>query len=405
MKSREIAVIGAGVVGVATAYLLTRAGHRVTLIDLRNGPGEGASMGNAAQLSWAYGDAMASPSFISHLPGIALGHDPAFRVEWQLDPEFFAWGLRFVFNGLQSRWWSNTTAILALAEQSRREFDTLLAEASLPFFYRVAGKLHLYPDSGSFEAARSTVAKKNALGLVQHMIDREAATRIEPALAHYACEIAGVIHTPGDAVGDANAFCRALTDHIVRQYGVATLFGRTVTGVTERAGRVAALRFTDHPELPVDTVVAATGPGSRALRHILPEAQSVRPVRGYSLTVQRPESAPLVSLTDVSRKLAFATIGDRFRVAGLADISAPGSGYDDRRFDALLAATESVFPGLFSAAPTVLRWSGERPMTPSSQPIIGPSRRIDGLYLNLGHGGLGWTLSLGSARRIADMLA
>ena len=162
MAPRQIAVVGAGVVGVATAYILARSGHRVTLIDARPGPGEGASMGNAAQLSWAYGDAMASPSFIRHLPGIALGRDPSFRIEWQLDPGFFLWGLRFVLNGLESRWWANTAAILALAEQSRQELASLLAETDLPFSYRVAGKLHLYPDRASFDAARSTVAKNRA---------------------------------------------------------------------------------------------------------------------------------------------------------------------------------------------------------------------------------------------------
>ncbi len=361
-------------------------------------------MGNAAQLSWAYGDAMASPSMLRHLPAIALGRDPAFRIQWQLDPDFWIWGLRFLLNGSQSKWWSNTAAALSLAERSRLELDALRSEVDLSFSYSAAGKLHLYPTRAGFESARSTVEKKVAFGLVQHMIDREAATRIEPALEGYAGEIAGVIHTPGDVVGDANAFCRNLTDHIVRQYGVTTIFGRTVSGLTQHAGRVAAVRFADRPELPADTVIAATGPASRSLLNVLPEARMVRPVRGYSLTVQRPDRAPLTSVTDVKRKLAFASIGDRFRVAGLADIAAPGSGYDDRRFDELLAATESVFPGLFTGTPTVMKWSGERPMTPSSLPIIGPSRRIEGLYLNLGHGGLGWTLSLGSARKLADLL-
>ncbi|HQZ11241.1 MAG TPA: FAD-dependent oxidoreductase [Devosia sp.] len=404
MTSREVAVVGAGVVGVATAYVLARAGHRVTLIDARNAPGEGVSMGNAAQLSWAYGDAMSSPSMLRHLPAISLGRDPAFKVQWQLDLDFLIWGLRFVLNGSEAKWWANTAAALALADKSRREFDALRAEVDLPFSYSAAGKLHLYPTREGFEAARSTVDRKVALGIVQHMIDREAATRIEPGLAGYSGDIAGVIHTPGDVVGDANAFCRALTDYIVRQYGVTTLFGRTVSGITQRAGKVAAVRFLDRPELAVDTIVAATA-SSRSLLNVLPEARSVRPVRGYSLTVQRPDRAPRVSVTDVKRKLAFASIGDRFRVAGLADIAAPGSGFDDRRFDALLAATESVFPGLFTSTPEVMRWSGERPMTPSSLPIIGPSKRIDGLFVNIGHGGLGWTLSLGSGRQIADLLA
>lgn len=404
MQPKNIAVIGAGVIGVATAYMLAKAGHRVMLVDARSGPGEGTSLGNAAQLSWAYGDAMASPALRRHLPAIALGRDPAFRVQWQADPGFWLWGLRFLLNTSASRYWANTTAALTLAQESMRELEILQADAALAFHYRAAGKLHLYPDAKSVEAARQAVEEKRRLGFVQELIDRDAATQIEPALAHYAGEIAGAIYTPGDAVGDANAFCRVLTEHIVRQYGVVTLFGRGVSGLTISKGRVTAVRFFDRPSLPVDNVVAATGAASGRLGQLLPEARSVRPVRGYSLTIARPAEAPLVSLTDVRRKLAFASIGDRFRVAGLADIVKIGRGYDDERFSALHEAADAVFPGMFSATPAILRWSGERPMTPHSMPIIAPSRRIAGLFLNLGHGGLGWTLALGSARRLADLI-
>lgn len=404
MQPKNIVVIGAGVIGVATAYMLAKDGHRVVLIDARSGPGEGTSLGNAAQLSWAYGDAMASPAMRHYLPGIALGRDPAFRVQWQADPSFWLWGLRFLLNTSASRYWANTSAALTLARESMRELETLQAEAELEFHYRAAGKLHLYPDAKGVEAARAAVEKKRKLGFVQELVDRDAATRIEPALDHYAGEIAGAIYTPGDAVGDANAFCRVLTDHIVRQYGVVTRFGRAVSGLSVSKGRVTAVQFFDQPSLPVDSVVAATGAASGRLGQLLPEARSVRPVRGYSLTIARPAAAPLVSLTDVRRKLAFAAIGDRFRVAGLADIVKIGRGYDDARLSALQEAADAVFPGMFSASPEVLRWSGERPMTPHSMPIIAPSRRLEGLYLNLGHGGLGWTLALGSARRVANLL-
>lgn len=136
----------------------------------------------------------------------------------------------------------------------------------------------------------------------------------------------------------------------------------------------------------------------------LPEARTIRPVRGYSLTVARTDTVPCVSPTDVKRKLAFAAIGDRFRVAGLADVERPGVGFDARRFDALKLAALAVLPELFAPSNELMRWSGERPMTPSSKPVIVASRRIRGLYLNAGHGMLGWTLALGSARRVVEMI-
>ncbi|MBP1861658.1 FAD-dependent oxidoreductase [Rhizobium herbae] len=402
----DIAVVGAGVVGVSTAYVLAREGHRVTLIDAAGEPGTCASAGNAAQLSWAYGDAMASPTLIRHLPAIVLGRDPAFRISWQADPDFLIWGLRFLANAPAARWWANTRTILDLAAASRRELAALLVETDISFDYRLAGKLHLYGDAASFRAARVTVDRKNTLDLDQRMLNRETAEEIEPALRRYQGEIAGVVYTPGDALGDAAAYCRALTTHLVREYGMITLLGRRVCGFrTAKNGRLCAIRFLDREDIAFDCAVLAAGPGAPLLSHDVPEARAIRPVRGYSLTIPLAVGAPRVSLTDVKRKLAFAAIGNRFRVAGLADITAAGAGFDTGRFDALRTAASSVLPEFQVAGPDDTIWSGERPTTPSSKPIIRPSRRIRGLYLNIGHGMLGWTLALGSARRVADLIA
>lgn len=401
----RIAVIGAGVVGVATAYRLARDGHIVTLIDAQAEPGRGASAGNAGQLSWAYGDAMASPALLKHLPGIVLGRDPAYRVRLRLDPDFLIWGLRFLAGTPTRRWWSNTREILTLADESRREMAELLAEADIAFDYRVAGKLHLYPDAAGVAAARPLVERKRQMGLDQRVLSRKEAEDVEPALRAYRGEIAGAVFTPGDALGDAAAFCRALTDFMAARYGVEARFGTRVAGFARQGGRLSAVRFADSEPLAVDAAVVAAGPLVRTLALDLPEAASVQPVRGYSLTTPRREGVPHVSLTDMKRKLAFATIGDRFRVAGLADIERPGAGFDAARFDILRQAADAVLPGVFDRdGRQHARWSGERPMTPSSRPIIGLSRKIGGLYLNIGHGMLGWTLALGSAKRLSGML-
>lgn len=400
----RIAVVGAGVVGVATAYLLAREGHSVVLIDSACEPGRGASAGNAAQLSWAYADAMASPALLRHLPAIMAGRDPAFRVRWRLDPDFLLWGLRFLANTPGRRWRGNTDAILGLASESRKEMARLLAEVDIAFDYRVAGKLHLYPDQAGLAAARPGVEHKRRLGFEQVILSFAEILAVEPALQDYRGEIAGAVYTPGDAMGDAAAFCRQLTDHMVDHLGVVTCFGRQVAGFGQRHGRLTALRFADREPLEIGHAVVTAGPLIHGLIADLPEAAGIQPIRGYSLTVARSAGAPLVSLTDVKRKLAFVAIGDRFRVAGLADIERSGAGFDAERFDVLHAEARSVLPGCFDGAHELMRWSGERPMTPSSRPMIGPARRIAGVYINAGHGMLGWTLALGSARRIADLL-
>ncbi|OCP24818.1 MULTISPECIES: FAD-dependent oxidoreductase [unclassified Ensifer] len=401
----HIGIIGAGVVGVASAYFLARAGHRVTLIDAEPEPGKGASAGNAAQLSWAYGDAMASPALLKHLPGILTNRDPAFRVRLRLDPDFLLWGLRFLANTPSWRWWSNTKDILKLADESRREMALLLAEVDIAFDYRVAGKLHLYPDTASLSAARPIVERKKRLGLDQRMLSRSEAEAVEPALKAYQGEIAGAVYTPDDALGDAAAFCRQLTAAMVKKYGVSPCFGRRVAGFEQRGGRLLAVRFADCDPLPVDAAVVTAGPLIRTLAAALPEARGIQPVAGYSLTVPWREGAPRVSLTDVKRKLAFAAIGERFRVAGLADIEKAGSGFTSDRFAILRGAANAVLPGCFGQAEWEWRWSGERPMTPSSRPLIVKSQKIHGVYINAGHGMLGWTLALGSAGRIASLVA
>lgn len=400
----HVAVVGAGVVGVASAYLLARAGHRVTLIDAAREPGMGASAGNAAQLSWAYGDAMASPALLRHLPAIVAKRDPAFRIRWQLDPDFLIWGLRFLANSSAGRWWSNTRAILQLAHESRLELEALLAETTIEFDYRVAGKLHLYPDRASVSGARPIVERKTALGFEQKMLTRAEAEAVEPALKIYQGEIAGAIHTPGDALGDAAAFCRQLTTHMMEKYGISVLLGVRVAGFEQRKDKICAVRLIDRAPLSVDAAIVTAGPLIRTFVAVLPEIRSVRPVRGYSLTVPFSEGAPRVSLTDTKRKLAFAAIGNRFRVAGLADIERPDAGFDAGRFETLRAGACAVLPGLFGEEGQEICWSGERPTTPSSRPIIASSRRIRGLYVNAGHGMLGWTLALGSARRVVDMV-
>lgn len=400
----RIAVIGAGVVGVATAYLLAKAGHDIVLIDAADGPAREASAGNAAQLSWAFGDAMASPSLIRHLPAIVQGRDPAFRIGWRADPDFLAWGLRFLANATARRWWRNTCDILQLADESRQALATLIGETGISFDYRRAGKLHLYASAEALKDARPIVERKKQLGFDQSLLTRGEAEAIEPDLSSYRGPIAGAIWTPGDALGDAAVFSSELTRLMAARHGVEMRFGRKVVGFEAPGGRLTGVRFADCDPLAIEAAVVTAGSMIHTLGAALPEARSIQPVRGYSLTVRWRPGMPKISLTDVKRKLAFATIGTRFRVAGLADVVRRDAGFDPARFDALRSAAKAVLPSCFEDGAEERCWSGERPMTPSSRPIIAPSRRITGLYVNAGHGMLGWTLALGSAGRLRDLV-
>lgn len=392
----RIAVVGAGVVGVATAYLLCKAGHSVTLVDRNAKPAQGVSQRNGAQLSYAYGDALASPWLLAAMPEILAGRDPAYRFRLQADPELLIWGLRFLANCLAPRFEANTRYLLEMAEQTRQLMLALLSEFELSFDYDVAGKMLIYPTEASFVKGASVRALKQTMGFRLEALDRVAATSIEPALDAYPDEIGRVVYCPDDAVGRPDRFCEALVEALVQRYGLQRHLGREAQQIISRKGVVTGLSFRSGDPIDCDAIVVATGNETSLLPLIDRPRGGLWPIQGYSFTAQATERSMRVSITDVKRKLVFARIGEEVRVAGLADIGPRTVAFDSQRFDALQASASEAFVDAFQPITDGAPWTEGRPCTPSSRPIIRPGS-LSGLYLNLGHGGLGWTLCLGSA--------
>jgi D-amino-acid dehydrogenase len=399
----RIAVVGAGVVGVASAYVLCRAGHDVVLVDRHPGPGQGASRANGAQLSYAYGDALASPGLLAQLPGILVGRYPAHRFHPQRDPEFLLWGLRFLIEGLPSRFAANTRTLLEMAAATRTHMRDLLAELDLAFDHVPAGKMHLYPSVEACERTADTRRLKASMGIRQMVLDRDEATAIEPALDLHPDTIGAVLYSPDDAVGRPDVFCAALVDRLAGQGALTTLFGHDVAGVLEHKGRVVGLTFAAREPRPCERVVFATGAGLEALPRRDRPYGRVWPVQGYSITVRASDRAMRTSITDVRRRIVFARLGDEVRAAGIADIGARRPAFAPDRFATFKAAALEAFGGAFDPSDAGTPWSGGRPCTPSSVPIVRPGR-TRGLYLHLGHSALGWTLCLGSAARLVEVM-
>ena len=395
----HIAVIGAGVIGCASAWALIRAGHKVTLIDKAGSVCGGASARNGAQLSYAYGDALASPGLLSHMPDILMRRDPAFRVWLSPDPEFLIWGLRFLRNSTPARFRENTKALLEMAARTQALLPEAIEAFGLRFDYEVSGKMILYPDAAGFAAARKGRLMKAALGIEQELLTRDEATGIEPALANYRDKIEGVIYSPKDAAGRPTAFCQGLTTGLVEKEGLELHLGAEVSGLHMAGGRVRGVLFQNRPPLVCDAVVMATG------RHRPPgtTTRAVWPVQGYSVTVAADADAMRTSITDLKRKLVFARLVDRVRIAGIADIAPRNFAFRPDRFDALVTGARDAFTKGFDLSGELEPWSEARPCTPSSQPLIGPGK-VEGLYLNMGHGTLGWTLCLGAAEILASKI-
>jgi len=399
----HIAVIGAGVVGVATAWALCRRGHDVTLIDRLPDAGLGTSAANGAQLSYAFGDALASPGFLRHLPSIVFNRDPAYRVRLQPDPEFLIWGLRFLWNSRASAFAANTRAILDLTRETARLMPELLAEIPLSFDHVPSGKMILYPSAQACAAGEDLRAMKRSLGFRQDVLSRDEATAIEPALAHYEGSIASVLWSPDDAAGAPDLFCRDLVAALRARHGLQTRFGAEVECLVRDGNRVCGLAFRDREILACDQVVIATGASADLVPLIDRGLGALWPVQGYSLTAPATESAMHVSITDLSRKMVFARLGDQIRVAGLADIGTRRIRFNPARFETLRKAATEAFGAAFDGSAAVSPWSGGRPCTPSSRPLLKRSS-IEGVYLNLGHGTLGWTLCLGAAQRLVAVI-
>lgn len=396
----DVAVIGAGVVGLATAYALARRGRQVIVVDRAPGPAMETSFANGAQLSYAYTDAMAGPALWKQLPGMLAGRDRAFRTRLSADPDFWRWGLTFLRNATLPRLHENTITTLKLGLESRAAMAELLARHPIDFDHRVAGKLHVYDNAASLPAAQAMIERKRPFGARQRLLDADEAIAIEPALAG-ARRIAGVVHSPEEEVGDPWRFSSGLLEVLRMQYGVEARFGIDLAQL-KREGALWRLHARNGDVVSAPKTIVCAGIASKPLLEPLGVRVPLMAVKGYSFTAPFGSNAPSASITDTARKLVFCRLGDRIRVAGLADLNDWDAAPDRARVNDLITMARESLPEAADYDRIESDWAGLRPMTPWSSPII--RHAGDGLVLNIGHGMLGWTLAMGSGERAANLL-
>ena len=395
-----IVVIGAGVIGLATAYALARRGARVRLVERNAAPALGASFANGAQLSYAYTDAMAGPALWKQLPELLLGRDLSFRAHTSFDAHYLRWGLSFLRNATTERMHRNTLDILTLALESRAAMGALLEQHPIDFAHRVAGKLHVYYNGGALPAAQVMIALKAARGMRQMLLDPGEAMAIEPALAS-ARGMVGAVYSPDEEVGDPWRFGNGLLDVMRQHYDVQASFGFDLRTL-RRDGAHWTLQDSSGDMFHAEHVVVCGGIDSVALLRTLGIRIPVMAVKGYSFTAPCGAAAPSVSITDTARKLVFARLGDRIRVAGLAEVNQWDPDPSPERIDDLVSLARQSLPDAVDYSRVESGWAGLRPVTPFSSPII--RKAAPGLMLNVGHGMLGWTLAMGSGERVARLL-
>jgi D-amino-acid dehydrogenase len=403
----RIVVLGAGVIGVTSAWYLSRAGHEVTVVERRDEAACEASFANGGQISVSHAVPWANPAApLQVLKWLARANAPL-KFRPRFDRHQWLWGARFLRECLPARTRSNTRSILTLAQASLAALKALREEVAIAYDSETRGILSIYTERRGFDDALSRLELLRAGGIRCEPKTPAECTAIEPALAEAQIRLVGGIHTPDDESGDACRFTRELAA-LCAQRGVCFLFGRTVQDLSIERGRVTAVKATSPEggagELTADTYVAALGCWSAPILRRIGIGVPVYPVKGYSVTldVRAQDVAPRVSLTDEAHKIVFSRLGGRLRVAGVAELAGYDSQVDPARCAAILDRVFALLPRAGDRA-SVEMWAGLRPATPGNVPVIGATR-FPNLFLNTGHGTLGWTLACGSARSLADIV-
>ncbi len=404
----RVLVLGGGVVGTASAWFLRDAGHDVTVFERQPGVALETSFANGGQVSVSHSEPWANPAAPwKVLKWLRLDDAPLlFRI--QPDVRQWLWGLAFLYECLPHRTAQNIRRLVALGLHSRRTLAELRESLRLNYDRRGAGILHFYTDGRDFEASKRSTALMCELGCDRRTLTADEAVELEPALKTIRSQIAGADHCAEDESGDAHQFTVQLAER-ARSAGVQFLFSTTVTRLITAGGRVTAVEAIGADGWPVrhstDAVVVALGVQSVSVLSPLGLRPKIYPAKGYSATFDIVDSAaaPSVSLTDDEYKLVFTRLGDRLRVAGTAELSGYGRELNAVRCEALTRRTQALFPGACETT-RPRYWTGLRPLTPSNVPYVGATP-IRGLYLNTGHGTLGWTLAAGSGQLIADAVS
>lgn len=401
----HIVVLGAGLIGVTSAWFLAADGHTVTVVERQPGPALETSFANGGQISTSHAEPWANPATpLNVLKWLGREDSPLL---WRLraDPAQWAWGLRFLRECCPERTRANIRAILALALDSRARLKELRRELGLEYACLERGILHFYTDPAEFERAIPQAALMREYGCDRRVRTAAECLAIEPALAHAALPVVGGTWTAEDESGDAQAFTAALATRCAER-GVQFRYATPVAGLEAGNGRIAAIRLAGGTRLPADACVVACGSYTPLLLRPLGIGVPIYPAKGYSITIPLAADAPapVASLTDDGAKLVYSRLGQRLRVAGTAEFTGYDTALSAGRIAVIVRRVRQIFPRIEIRPDAVEPWAGLRPATPSNVPLIGPTR-YGNLYVNSGHGTLGWTMAVGSGRLLADLVA
>ena len=399
----KIVILGSGVIGTASAYYLAKAGHEVTVIDRQNGSALETSFANAGEVSPGYSAPWASPGIpLKAIKWLMMEHSPL-AIRPSLDPKMWSWVVQMLMNCTSRRYEINKGRMLRMAQYSRDVLQQLREDTGITYDERTQGTLQLFRNQQQVDASHSDIEILQRYKVPYETLDVAACLKVEPALAQVKEKFVGALRLPGDETGDCFKFTQNLAK-MAEALGVKFEYGVSIDRLITEGDKITAIH-TSLGTITADSFVMALGSYSPILLRDIGIKIPVYPIKGYSITVPitDAQSAPESTIMDETYKVAITRLGDRIRVGGTAEITGYNMDLRESRRATLVHSVTDLFPNGGDVSQAEF-WTGLRPMTPDGTPIIGETP-FKNLFLNTGHGTLGWTMACGSGQYLADMMS
>ncbi len=397
----KISILGAGFIGVTTAYFLAKEGHQVSLIERHNGPAEECSYSNGAQLSYCHAEPWAGIKTLKNAAKWIGKNDAPLLFRFRFDTEQWLWMLKFLTYCNAKSAAKNTEKILSLGLYSRK----ILHESNynFDFNYEKGGKLFIFEDKEEYNIYLHQARFQELLGSRYQVLSEKEALGYEPSLESFAPKVHGYIRDPLDESADPYKFTLGLNEELKKMPNVALFYDEEIKEISTEGKNISKV-ITDKQEIEADLFICCLGAYSKQFGKQIGINIPIHPIKGYSITadIKNSAKAPLNSITNYYEKIVFSRLGNKLRVAGTAEFAGYDHSISRERIDMMKHSLEKHFPGSYEEG-NVSEWACLRPVTPDSVPIISRSK-YDNLLFNTGHGTLGWTQNFSSAQLISDMV-
>jgi len=396
----RVIILGAGISGVLSAYYLGKSGHEVEVIDRQPESARECSFANGGQLSYSHAEPWANPYVFPKLFKWMFQDDAPLVLRFSLDPHMIEWGLRFLLNCRPAAAKRHSLAMLRLGLHSKLKMNALVDETHIEFEHLKSGILHVYSSQEEFDHAQKQAEFQHQHGCPETVMSWDECLKLEPALAHTQQAYYGGIHSPLDESGDICMFTQKLAEYCTQHFGAQFHYNTEILGLHSESGKISHVS-TNRGNMRGDAYVMSMGSYSPLLLRPLGIKVPIYPMKGYSVTFPANDFSPNISITDDARKIVYSRLGNRIRVAGTAEFAGYNTDVKLKRIDPIVSGIKSLFPKANLQFHD--HWACLRPSTPDGPPIIGKTR-YDNLFMNTGHGTLGWTQGAASAAILADIM-